>query len=206
MKRSVDREYWESLKKRFYERMIRDRYIGYLDPGIEEVLEKIFRIRNAFPTSSCSGRIYVVDAVYPWMRRGSHVVFKKHAEITEEEMLSITKMPTINSLWLIVSGPIIHVNSFDSGTALKILRVAREAGFKHSGVLSKSRRGYLVEVISGVRLDLLIKRGDMLLINVNNISVFLETINNAFRAGRERLKRFSQALEKLVSEESLRST
>ncbi|MCM8807521.1 MAG: hypothetical protein NC926_06210, partial [Candidatus Omnitrophica bacterium] len=62
-------EAWEDLKRKFYERMIRDRYIGYLDPGIEEILIKIFRLREAFPTSSCSGRITAIDSIYPWIRK-----------------------------------------------------------------------------------------------------------------------------------------
>ncbi len=196
----IDRSYWEDLKKRFYERMISDRYIGYLDPGIESVLERIFRIKNAFPTSSCSGRIYAVDAVFPWIRRNSYIVFKKHDELTIEELRDLLRKPVINSLWLIVSGPILHINTYDPLTALRILRLAKEAGFKHSGLLSRSRRGYIVEIISGVRLDLLLKEKDRLIIREDIHEVLLDTINNAFRSGRERLRLLSQALDKFINE------
>ncbi|MGC9149295.1 MAG: tRNA(Phe) 7-((3-amino-3-carboxypropyl)-4-demethylwyosine(37)-N(4))-methyltransferase [Sulfolobales archaeon] len=198
MSKYIDRDYWISLKKKFRERMIRDRYIGYLDPGIESVLEKIFMIDNAFPTSSCSGRIYAVDAIYPWIRRDSYIVFKKHDELTFEELRSLLRIPVIYSLWLIVSGPIIHINTYDPATALRILRIAREAGFKHSGLLSRSRRGYIVEIVSGVRLDLLLKEKDDLLIKEDRIELILEKINKAFRSGRERLHRLSEALDKLL--------
>lgn len=197
----VDRDYWYRLKKRFYERMVEDRYIGYLDPGIEEVLEKIFRLEEAFPTSSCSGRIYAVDSEYPWSRRGSHVFFKKHDTITLEELRSIVETPALYSIWLVVSGPIIHINTLTASEAYRILRVAREAGFKHSGVLSRSRRGYIVEVLTGIRLDILVKTREKTLVPEDSLPLVLEKVNKAYLAGRERLSRLSRLLERLLEEE-----
>ena len=199
----IDRGYWEDLKKKFYERMIRDRYIGYLDPGIEEILIKIFRLKDAFPTSSCSGRIYAVDSDYPWARKGSYVVFKKHDVITLEEFRSLINIGALNTIWLIVSGPIIHINTYTSREALKILRIAREAGFKHSGVLSKSRRGYIVEIISGVHLDIPLKIRDKILIREEEASTLINKINRAFLTGRERLKRLSKLLDDMLQNKDL---
>ncbi|MEZ0289546.1 MAG: hypothetical protein ABWJ42_00435 [Sulfolobales archaeon] len=194
----ISRDKWEKIKNKFYERMIEDRYIGYLDPGIESILLKLFKLEDAFPTSSCSGRITGVDAVFPWMRRDSYVFFKKHNEITLDELRSIITTPAINSIWVVVSGPIIHVNTYTSREAIRILRVAREAGFKHSGLLSRSKKGYIVEILSGVRLDLLIKNRDRLMIKEENIPLLLEYINEAYRRGRERLMRLERELDKLV--------
>ncbi|MEM0282955.1 MAG: hypothetical protein QXE32_01400 [Sulfolobales archaeon] len=194
-------EAWEDLKRKFYERMIRDRYIGYLDPGIEEILIKIFRLREAFPTSSCSGRITAIDSIYPWIRKDSYVFFKKHGEITLEEMRSIIKTPAVNSIWVVVSGPIIHVNTYTLSEAVRILRTARDAGFKHSGILSRSKRGYIVEILSGIRLDTLVKTRDKILLREEDIPLIVETINKAYRMGRERIKRLEKALDKLLEDE-----
>jgi len=148
---------WEEAKRQAMERLIRDREIGYLDPDIWDLLWAFFKRGKSFTYSSCSGRITVIDADYPWSRRGSAVVFKNHLGITEEDLTGVLSKGALHRLWLVVQGPILHVYTKDMGEAWEILRIARLAGFKHSGIMTVNSKGVLVELRTGIKLTHLLK-------------------------------------------------
>ena len=58
-------ENWEDYKKKAWERILRDKEIGYLDPDIFEVLEVFFKRKKAYTQSSCSGRVSIIDSYLP---------------------------------------------------------------------------------------------------------------------------------------------
>jgi len=188
----VDRELWARMRESMYRRMLEDLDIGYLDPDIYHILQTLFRRPDSFPVSSCSGRVTVVDSKLPWHRKGSTVVFKKHSAVTEDELLPIVagSMP-VARLWLVVTGPIFHISSASLREALALLRIARDAGMKHSGVLSFSRRGIYVELKTGVRLTALLRSGDYV---VEDVGEVVKVANEALTEGKIRLERFYRLL------------
>ncbi len=199
MSPKIDPSMWARDRDKAYRRMIRDLYIGYLDPGVRDILEDLFSIEGYYPTSSCIGRILAIDAPTPWRRRDSYVVMKKHSEIEAEELEELLKIPAINILWLIASGPIFHIMARTPRHALTLLKKAREAGFKHSGLLASSRRGYLVELVTGIWIDIPIKTADKILIDRSEIKPIVDILNNALREGRERLLLLKKILRELAN-------
>jgi tRNA wybutosine-synthesizing protein 3 len=185
---------WERRKSAFLERIERDREIGYLDPGIEETLDLINSREKSYTTSSCSGRISAVDSEFPWKRDDEHPIFKKHAPITEEELEDLLKVEPKDIIWLIVSGPILHICCRDIEEAGEMLRVARQAGFKHSGIMSISEDCFMVELISGTQLFLPLKSRTKLFIEAGSMNDILFLVNESLSEGRNRLKRLNEAL------------
>ena len=182
-------------KHEFYGRMKKDREIGYLDPGIEEVLQRFFERPKSYTTSSCSGRITIVDAERPWTRDGSIVVYRSHDPVSLDEVMGVLSKPAAHTLWFIAAGPIIHVVCYDEEEAYEVLRIAREAGFKHSGILSKTSKGVIVELRTGIRIVVPLKEGDRMLVDEGYVAKLLEHANRAVAEGRERLKRLSRLLD-----------
>lgn len=190
----VDRVLWAKEKEAMYTRMLEDLDVGYLDPDIYYILIELFRRPEAFPVSSCSGRITVVDAPMPWHRKRSTIVFKKHSVVDENEVSPIvSRGPPLTRLWLVVTGPIFHVSTLTMREALALLRVARGAGMKHSGILSVSRRGIYVELKTGVRLTVLLRAGDYV---VSNLGEIVRAANEALLEGKDRLLKFYGILKK----------
>ena len=194
--RSVDEEAWRRRREEFYRRMREDREIGYLDPGIEEVLEEFYRRPGAYTTSSCSGRITLVDAPWPWSRRDSEVVFRSHDPVSVDEVLRILGQPVLHTLWLVAAGPIIHVEAIDVEEAFRILDAARRAGFKHSGILSSSEKGVLVELRTGIRIVAPLKTRDRILVPASSLPILIGLANKAVAEGRGRLQRLRAELVK----------
>jgi len=144
------RRSWDKLKEQVWAMIEEDRLIGYLDPGIEGILDKLNRIPLIATTSSCIGRITIIEGVKPWDRKGSLIVYKTHARPRQGEVLKVLSRPFRN-LWIKATGPILHIRTPSIQCSSWILEVFRPHGFKHSGIISLDQsRGYTVEIMSGV--------------------------------------------------------
>jgi len=190
----IDLNKWREWREEMWDRLRRDFDVGYIDEDIVDVLELIFRREHSFTISSCSGRITILDGPMPWDRKESTIVFKKHSPVSLDEVVNVLKQPVLYCLWLIVSGPIIHVVSDSLGEALEILRIAREAGMKHSGILSISDRGVISELRTGIRLSILLKIRNDVVIDLSRLKSVIDVANNALLEGKERLRRLREAL------------
>ncbi len=180
-------EQFERFKELAWQRILRDREIGYLDPDIFDVLEAINRRRKSFTMSSCSGRVTIVDAEFPWDRKGSTVVFKNHLIVTEDDLRDNVSRPPKKKYWLIVQGPIFHVYTKDLEEAMTLLSIARGVGFKHSGIMVANEKGYLVELRTGVRMD-------HLLTPEQDLARLAEEAMRVLLKGKERKERLKEAV------------
>lgn len=190
----VDEALWRKRREEFLKRMREDLEIGYLDHDIVDVLEAISSMPGLYTQSSCSGRITLVDASMPWEREGATVVFKKHSTVTAEEIEYVAAQPTSSRLWLVVTGPIIHVSALSLRHADELLRLAREAGMKHSGILSMSKKGIIVELTSGVRVAHLLKEGETWVTHPEKLPDLVRVANEALLEGKARLDRLREVL------------
>ncbi|MEM3989344.1 MAG: hypothetical protein QW369_01190 [Desulfurococcaceae archaeon] len=186
----VDLEKWGIRKRTFWNRIWEDLEIGYLDRDLLPLLIELNLRPYTYTLSSCSGRITLVDSSRPWARRGTNVVFKKHAPITHEELLRVAKEPCTEALWLIVSGPIIHASTASLREAGELLRIARRAGFKHSGVLSMHKvKGVIVEMLTGIKAIHMVKKGEDFITPVSELSKIVAVANELLGDAKEALKR-----------------
>ncbi|AWR97564.1 hypothetical protein DFR86_08370 [Acidianus sulfidivorans JP7] len=178
---------WEEWKQRAYERMLRDQEIGYLDPDIFDVLMAFFNREKSFTYSSCSGRITIIDSSLPWIRNNSTIIFKNHLGIKESDIIDILQKSQVNRLWLISQGPILHVYTKDFDEAWKIIRIARQAGFKHSGILTVNEKGILVELRTGVKFVHLLRESVTQNISDEEIKILTKIANEVLMKGKEKL-------------------
>ncbi len=187
----VDKDAWFRRKEEFRKRLFEDLEIGYLDRDILDILRKLFEFEDVYTISSCSGRITLLDALMPWHRKGSTILFKKHTPIEFEEIKPYMNVRVVNRLWLVVTGPIIHASTLNISAARKLLRIGRKAGMKHSGILSFSvDKGFIVELKTGVRIANLIKTKDETVVKDDRTLQYLVEISNeALLEGKEKLNR-----------------
>jgi tRNA wybutosine-synthesizing protein 3 len=192
---------WQKKKEAFLNRIERDKEIGYLDVGIEETLKLVNSRDKSFTTSSCTGRVSAVDSQFPWKREEEPPIFKKHGEVTAEELKMLLEIRPNYVLWLTVSGPIIHVSCRDLEEAEKILEAGRAAGFKHSGIMSLSKDSIMVELISGTHLYIPLRTKNKVFFSEDSMPELLSLVNTALLEGKERLKRLNNKLRELLIEE-----
>lgn len=183
----VDQSRWLKRREEAYRRFLEDIEIGYADKDIVDFIRQVFSKEKVFTTSSCSGRITIVDALYPWLREESYIVFKKHEPVSVDEITAVIQQQPLHRFWLISSGPIVHFVAVDLNTACKILQIARESGFKHSGIISLSIDGIVVEIISGTWTSFLLRDGDVWF--TNNIDRVVGVANEVLVEGKKKLEK-----------------
>ncbi|AWR94765.1 tRNA(Phe) 7-((3-amino-3-carboxypropyl)-4-demethylwyosine(37)-N(4))-methyltransferase [Acidianus brierleyi] len=195
---------WQDFKKKALERINHDKEIGYLDPDIYDLLMAFFKREKTYTYSSCSGRITIVDSILPWVRKNSTIVFKNHLGITEEDVIDILNKGQLYRLWLITQGPIVHAYTEDEEEAWKIIKIARDAGFKHSGILTKNSKGILVELRTGIRFVHLIRENEEQKINSEDVSRLVKISNEILLSGKEKMRNLQNILELSVGNNSVK--
>jgi len=194
---SVDEKLWMTWRSESFRRFREDVEIGYVDTDLVNFIYKVFNTRNFFTISSCSGRITLIDAIFPWMRDESYIVFKKHAPISLEEVIPVLSVKPLHRLWLIVSGPIFHFVAKSITAAQILVNEVRKCGFKHSGIISIRVDGIVVEIISGTWTSFLLKDGDELVIHPNSLSRILEISNTILLEGKKRIECLYDEIERI---------
>jgi tRNA wybutosine-synthesizing protein 3 len=79
---------------------------------------------------------------------------------------------------------------------VEVLEIAREAGLKHSGILSLSSKGIIVELMSGVRLTILLRDGDVRVVEDDRLGEVVSVANEALLEGKKRLDALRNALRR----------
>lgn len=183
---------WLKVKEEALKAIWEDRVIGYLDPGAEKFLYLLNKPALIVTTSSCVGRITIVEGKWHWERDEARVVYKTHESLEKRVLESHLAKSYYEDLWLKVTGPIIHIRTPRLMCAHHIIKHARVSGFKHSGIISLDNvRGHVVEVMSGVQLMVPLKKGGRPLLNVEPLEDLVSMANEALKEGRGRLETFS---------------
>lgn len=192
-------ENWEDYKKKAWERILRDKEIGYLDPDIFEVLEVFFKRQKAYTQSSCSGRVSIVDSYLPWERKDSTVVYKNHITFSMEDLKDTISKGYVRRLWLIVQGPILHMYTKDMEEAWELLKIARGAGFKHSGILTSNNKGVLIELRTGVKMVHYLSPS----LDQKELEELVSISLEVLRKGKDKLRKLKESVESSISNESM---
>lgn len=188
-------ESFEEQKIAAWHRLWEDLEIGYLDTDILDVLIEFFLRPKSFTKSSCSGRVTVIDAEYPWAKDETMTIFKKHSVVTKREIEEVLLKPHSSNLWLSVQGPIYHVYVEDFEEAEEVLRIAREAGFKHSGIMVLGQP-LLVELRTGVRADILLATPESMVASLEKLGDIVAIANKVLLQAKERNRRLLEALRR----------
>lgn len=178
-------------KMRVMEAILEDAIIGYLDPGSLGLLEMLNRPARVATLSSCIGRITLVAGRRPWSRREAYIAFKTHDRITVDDIVRVAGRGFRN-LWLKATGPILHVKTDSMECAMHMLSQARPYGFKHSGIISVSHEGVVVEFMSAVDVTMpLVIDGSPV---ATGLEKLVDEVNDAVHGARQLLHEFARQL------------
>lgn len=167
---------------------------GEVDSLVVPMIKHLNSLEDYYTTSSCAGRISVFHDV--GIKKDSDWLGKWHHEVGFEDIKSALKrIPKKGIVWFIYEPSIFHIVSRDLDSAVRIVNLARNSGFKKVGVQSCKPERYLVEICSTERIDApLIERGKIL-IDKNYIKCLVKIANKKFQKGKKKLKRLENALK-----------
>ena len=120
---------------------------GSYDEDIVELLQKINSHPEYKTTSSCSGRIALIDCQN---KAKSSWLFKSHEPVDAEDILKIANSLK-ETVWFMQEPLIIHVACDSVDAAHALLETAQNTGLKHSGIISL--KNHVVELRSHERVE-----------------------------------------------------
>ncbi|NJE86021.1 hypothetical protein E3E23_09330 [Thermococcus sp. CX2] len=168
---------------------------GKVDEDIIPLLEKINSLENYFTTSSCSGRISVMEMPEFGDKVNAVWLGKWHREVELGEVLEAIKKHSSGQLWFMVRSPILHVSARTLEDAVKLLNLAISLGFKYSNIKSVSHKKLVVEIRSTERMDVPLGEDGELWVDEDYIARIVGIANDQLRRFKGKLKRLEEEID-----------
>lgn len=188
------------IKKEFLDakenalKSLKDAYIQEkLDEGILSILELINRADGFYTSSSCAGRILLLEIPEIGDKRGATFLGIWHRPITSSDLTAAATKATAGLLWLLAQSPIIHIGADTLILADRMVKAAVSCGFKNSSVKSTQKR-IILEIGSTERLDAPIGRDGHLFCDERYLSLLVEISNEVIERSRKKIGRFTKKL------------
>jgi tRNA wybutosine-synthesizing protein 3 len=167
-----------------------------VDEGISHILESINRIEGFYTSSSCSGRIVLLEIPQIGDKRGATFLGVWHRTIEAKELTAAATKATVGLLWLLAQAPILHVGAQTLELADRMVKTAISSGFKNSAVKSTGKR-IIIEICSTERLDAPIGRDGSLFCTEEYLSLLVEISNEVIKRSQEKIGRFAKKIGKI---------
>ncbi|MEM5831712.1 MAG: hypothetical protein QXS69_00605 [Candidatus Aenigmatarchaeota archaeon] len=148
-----------------------------VDQPIEKELLRLNEYEIVYSTSSCSGRIALL--VDKGNKKDSYFIAKWHKTVAPKDVIESLKKDMNHELIFFKQEPfIIHLVFPKLRIARDVLTIAREVGFKHSGIISMKKEKIVLEITGLERIDFPIVINSELVISLENFSKIVDLANS----------------------------
>lgn len=183
---------FETDKKNVLGRMDKSQK-GEIDSGIEEICALINANPNYYTTSSCSGRIVVLEKKSE-KKDEAKWIFVSHEETDFETVRKNLKSET--NAWFKQEGAILHVCCRTIEDAERFLNTARDSGFKRAGIISLGEHP-VVEIISSEQMNTPLIANGKIIVADEYIKTLISEANKKMQRNREKLKKLEDNIKRL---------
>jgi tRNA wybutosine-synthesizing protein 3 len=168
---------------------------NFVDKPIIEILKNINSKDNFVTTSSCAGRIVIMEI--PTVGDKKNAIFhgKWHNIVTLDKIKNVIKKFDKGQLWFLAQPPIFHIASENIYDADNLLKIGIKSGFKHSGFKTVKDR-IIVEICSTERIDMPIGFDQKIYTDDVTMLFLIDLANNLIIRSQKKLKKFKNALSK----------
>ena len=191
---------WEEFRRRNLEKLERAKRSGEVDEDIIQLLDLINSFDCYVTTSSCSGRIVLIETPKLGDKLMARFLGKWHRTVSSDEILGSLKNFESN-VWLISDPPILHIACRDLVCARELMRIANDSGFRRCCLISLSRP--TVEVMSFERLEAPLAVNGKIVVSEEYVKILTEFANEKLLRGKEKLERFKFKLSRKSSLQAL---
>ena len=165
---------------------------GEVDEAIRPLVNLLNAKKDYYTTSSCSGRIILLKKGKSSKKHETKHFFVSHDPITPEILLQACSNLPQEEIMFHMEGMILHVCCNTIDNAERLLNLARDAGFKRSGISSISNK-IIVEIIDTLRLELPIAKEGKLLLSQEYLCYLIEEANKKLQETRKKMEKLTKA-------------
>ena len=166
---------------------------GKVDKDIIPILTVINSYDEYYTSSSCYGRIVLLELPELGDKKNAKWLGKWHRTITPDELMDAFSKSVKGMLWVLAQSPILHVFAKDLKSADKLVKTAVSCGFKHSG-FKTAEKNIIVEISSTERLDSPIGKDGVLFYSEENIDFLVDIANDVFEKSNAKLMKLKDRL------------
>ncbi|RLF80249.1 hypothetical protein DRN32_03385 [Thermococci archaeon] len=171
-----------------------------VDEDIVDLLLLVNSIKGVYTTSSCSGRIGIIEEPKIGAKPLSRWLVKKHAPITFEEAKNSLKAAQKGIIFLKAQPPIFHVVGENAEIGKKIHEIGLSSGFKYTTFKAFNKERVLVEINGTEYLTVPLGRDGEILISDEYLEFSINLANEMLKRSKSRLPRLEQNFKKLKKE------
>ncbi len=165
-----------------------------VDEGIIPILDIINSYNEYYTSSSCYGRIVLLEIPELGNKIDAKWLGKWHRKIKYDDFLKACRKAEKGMLWLLAQSPIIHVFAKDLKSADKLVKKAVNCGFKHSGFKTVGKN-IVLEIASTERLDSPLGKDANIFCNKEHIDFLISIANEVFEKSNSKLIKLENSLQ-----------
>ncbi len=174
-----------------------------IDSKIKKLVNKISSLEDFYTTSSCAGRILLLTIPKSNKKDEVQYLFCSHKKIKYNDLKKLikiikSKLPK-DEVWFKIQPVILHVACKDTNSAKKLLNLARDIGFRRSGIISIGKNKIIIELISTEKIDALVGKNGKLLIDENYFKILVKEGNKKLEKTWKKIDKLCNNIDKFTS-------
>ena len=164
-----------------------------IDREIIPLVKAINKKPNYYTTSSCSGRIVVLEKKSP--KKGTKWLYSTHKKASFKEIKNSLKTIPKEELWFRQEPIILHVCCKTIEDAKKLLNAARKV-FKRAGIITLNKK-IIIEIIGTEFIYTIIAGNRKLLINDSYLKELVKEANKKLAINKNKIKKFHNLIKNI---------
>jgi tRNA wybutosine-synthesizing protein 3 len=165
-----------------------------VDTGIQSLLDYLNKSEDYYTSSSCFGRIVLLEIPQIGDKKQAKFLGKWHNIITINEIITAAKSANKGQIWLLSQSTIVHIVARTNDAADWILKTAIKCGFKNSG-LKSFRKKFVVEICSTERLDVPIGKDGDIFCSKSHLELLINISNEILKKSTIKLNKFEETIK-----------
>lgn len=168
------------------------------DLPIMKLCKMVDRKKHYFTSSSCSGRILLLQLDEDEHKRPGGFLVKWHRTVKWNELKAALQKPVDGDLvWFKQEALILHIGCDTISSAEKLLLLCREAGLKRFGIQSTHPGKIMVEILGTRNMYFLVKEKNRVLCDDAFLKIQLKKANEKFKQNEQLIKKLERVFKKL---------
>ena len=171
---------------------------GSIDEDAVKIVNEINSKDDYYTTSSCAGRIVLLEMKSPRKYECSWI-FKKHDKATFDEIFySLQNKKFRFPIWFKQQPLILHVACRNLESAKKFLEIARKI-FHRAGIIAITERKITLEIIGSENLETIVKDKNFA-VDEKYLEELIKYANRNFAENKKRINDFLKEIESSLQE------
>lgn len=183
---------------------------GSIDEPIRPLVELLNANQYYYTTSTCSGRISLIEKPYDnaAAKKGGNFLLNSHQEIefpSFNELIRVhaEKNDSNTCLWLKFEPYIMHIQCYDLERAHILLNAANRSGCRNSGITLGKRDKFLVAIRSTSSMEVPLHSGPRFTLDENYLRFVCDECNRRLRENLLKLDGFKDDIEHVLESQAI---